>query len=77
MSSWTFETFEKPHETNEGWYYFAEYRWNKGGAYAVHVGLAKNGVEQYQLFNNFYADKEGAKRAFKRQIKKIERGDYQ
>ena len=69
MSSWTFETYEKGNT-------FAEYRWNKGNTYQTFVGYNHNGIVT-TIFNQTYGNKESARRAFKHQVKKIERGDYQ
>lgn len=44
MSSLTFETFQCEHPTYPQWYISAEYRWDKGEAYAVHVGLSTKKV---------------------------------
>ena len=69
MSSWVFETYENGN-------LFAEYRWNKGNTYEVNVGhITSNGFVSVDLFTNTYNTKESAKRAFKRQIKKIEKGE--
>lgn len=65
MSSWTFETYEKDNV-------YAEYRWNKSGGYEVFVGKTYNGISYPNIFHNTYATKESAKRAFKRQIRRLE-----
>lgn len=77
MSSWTFETFQTPHKTYDHWHITAEYHWDKGGAFAVHVGaFDQQGHQTEHIFANIYAKKEYAKRAFKRQVAKIKKGEY-
>lgn len=63
MSSWIFETYCKDNN-------YVEYRWDKGGTFAMFVGHKVNGliVIDYQ---NTYATKERAKRAFQRQVRKM------
>lgn len=63
MSSWIFETY------NDGNNY-AEYRWDKGGAYALIVGHFYNGIVITD-YHNTYATKESARRAFKRKVKQL------
>lgn len=78
MSSLTFETFQCEHPTYRQWHISAEYRWDKGEAYAVHVGtFNKEGIQIGHIFLNTYATKESAKRAFKRQVAKIKKGEIQ
>lgn len=63
MSSWIFETY------NDGNNY-AEYRWNKEGGYELIVGHFCKGVVITD-YNNTYATKESARRAFKRKVKQF------
>lgn len=78
MSSLTFETFQCKHLTYSQWNIHAEYRWDKGGAYAIHVGIFnQEGIQIGHIFSNTYATKESAKRAFKRQVAKIKKGEIQ
>ena len=65
MSSWTFETYEKGNK-------FVEYRWEKGGMYSMFYGHIVNCVVK-TIYKGTYATKEGAKRAFKRQVKQLEK----
>ena len=55
--------------------HYAEYRWNKEGGYELIVGHYYNNIVITD-YRNTYATKLGAKRAFKRQVKKIENGEY-
>jgi len=70
MSSWTFETFDLGN-------IHASYMWNKEGNYQVYVGCFRDHVQWGALyFNRYYATKEEARRAFKRQVNKIKKGGY-
>lgn len=70
MSSWTFETFEKPYK--EKWHISASYRWNKGNAYEVFAGVFDDkGTHLWTIFNRLYATKENARRSFRRQVAKL------
>ena len=69
MSSWTFETYEKEN-------IFGEYRWNKGDGYEVIFGhIYTKGEVVVDIFTKTYATVEQARRAFQRQVKKIEKGE--
>ena len=69
MSSWIFETYEKGN-------LFAEYCWNKGNTFEVNVGhITSKGFVNVDIFNGVYATKESARRAFKRQVAKLEKGE--
>ena len=63
MSSWTFETYDDGKN-------YAEYRWDKCNHFEVIAGRHHNGVVITE-FHNTYANVEGAKRAFKRQVRRI------
>ena len=76
MSSWTFETFKTPHKIYPDWTIFAEYRWDKYNGWEMGV-YCDYGTKVYgALYHNTYATKEGAKRAFNRQVAKLKRGEY-
>lgn len=69
--SLTLETYEQDN-------LYIEYRWDKGGAYAVHVGIFnKEGVQVGHIFSSTYTTKESARRAFKRQVAKAKKGEIQ
>ena len=77
MSSWTLETYETVHKTYPDWRITAEYRWDKGGGYSTFVGVFdEKGCHILTIFKGQYGTKEGARRAYRRQIKKLEQGDY-
>ena len=70
MSSWTFENYR-----NEELNIYGEYRWNKEGGYEVSFGHKFNGIVYNDIFHNTYATIESAKRAFKRYVRKIKKGE--
>ena len=69
MSSWTFETYEKKD-------IYASYRWNKGDGFETVVARKFNGVVCSVLYHHCFNTKQGARRAYKRQVDKIEKGEY-
>ena len=70
MSSWTFETY-----SNEQLNIYGEYRWNKGGGFEVTFGHKRNGLVYSDIFQSIYGTVEQARRSFKRQVRKIEKGE--
>ena len=65
MSSWIFETYSDGNR-------YAEYRWDKGGVYAMLVGHKVDGLIVVD-YHNTYSSREKARQAFKRQVVKIKR----
>ena len=77
MSSWTFETYQNQHKTNPSWHVSASYRWDKGNTYSTFVGVFdEKGNQISTIFQNTYGSKNSARSAFRRQVKKLERGEY-
>lgn len=64
MSSWTFETYSKGNT-------YVEYRWDKYNGWEMIRGHKVNGVIITD-FHNTYISKEASRRAFKRQIRRLE-----
>lgn len=66
MSSWVFETYKNGNV-------FGEYRWNKGNTYEVNFGhITTKGFAITDIFHGIYSNVESAKRAFKRQVRKLQ-----
>ena len=75
MSSWTFENYRK--DLPNGNHISASYSWNKCAPYDVSVGIFnEKGIHISTIFRQWYATKEQAQRSFKRQVRKIEKGEY-
>ena len=71
----TFEETKMPHTIYSQWTMLVEYRWDKYNGYETFV-CCDYGEKVYKtLYHNTYATKEGAKRAYQRQVRLLKKGE--